>query len=136
MKTMISILVILLVATGCASLFPSSHTPQGTDTKPVKEPTPEEKKVVGTYELKRGTNTYRMVFLDNGVAERYHNGSLDTVKAKWFIGDKVLYFAYSTGAMTVYRINPDGKLTASSQRANGEHGFVKAEEEQHSIKIK
>ena len=61
-----------------ADAFESEETPttntnkaDGTTEKPVKELTAEEKKVVGTYELKEDGFTFRGVLLENGVDDWY-----------------------------------------------------------------
>ena len=80
-------LIIGLLVVGCGETCPPPMPPEKTDTnestpttntnkvdgtteKPVKELTAEEK-VVGTYEAKVDTRTFKGVFLENGKAESY-----------------------------------------------------------------
>ena len=97
MKTLI-VLVLGLLAVGCATL------------------TPEQKKlealrdsVVGEYEWKsKDGNTYKKVFLDNGIEEYYINGKKQW-ELKWSIG----------GFTKIYRINTDKSITMIANIVSG-----------------
>ena len=98
MKNLILVIVALLVG-GCAS----------TPDKPVKELTLREK-VVGTYEVKRLSYTFRHVFLDNGTVEFYTNGRKDGEGLKWSLVENEIHIKFSN-YVSVYRINPDNSIT-------------------------
>jgi hypothetical protein len=131
MKVLIPILIGLLVV-GCGkdkqstNTNESSNTPEksakkkveketpskvddknSTTAKPVKELTAEEK-VVGTYEFKHDKDTYRLVFLDNGIAENYHNDGAKIV-ARWSVVDGEIHADHN--GIVVFRINKDGSIT-------------------------
>ena len=95
MKTLI-ILVVGLLSIGCL--------------------TPEQKQkalrdsVVGEYVFKdEDGNTYKEVFLDNGVLEGYINGD-KLIDYKWSIVNGEIHAQYDYG-IGVYRINPDKSIT-------------------------
>ena len=68
MKVLISILMGLLLL-GCGKGNQTANeSPKET---PIKEITKED--VVGTYEFNNGENTYRYIFLENGVVKFYTN---------------------------------------------------------------
>ena len=70
------------------------------------------KSVTGAYEHKRGEDTFRMVFLENGISERYANGKKEEKEGKWKISEEgELHDTYSNGYIWVYRINKDGSIT-------------------------
>ena len=46
------------------------------------------KSVTGAYEHKRGEDTFRMVFLENGISERYTNGKKEEKEGKWKISEE------------------------------------------------
>jgi len=92
-------LVIGLLAVGCGNS---------------KELTAEEKKVVGTYELKEkratGSFTLRVVVLDNGAVEAYANGKKHG-EGKWIISKEGGMHIIGEGETEVFRINKDGSIT-------------------------
>ena len=70
------------------------------------------KSVTGAYEHKRGEDTFRMVFLENGISERYANGKKEEKEGKWKISEEgELHDTYSNRYIWVYRINKDGSIT-------------------------
>ena len=84
MKRTLIVLVVGLLAVGCASLRDS---------------------VVGEYERKdEDGNTYKRVFLDNGVYEYHYNGKKEE-EFKWSIVDGEIHIEYGSGVFNVYRIN-------------------------------
>ena len=115
-------LIIGLLVVGCGKQeqtdtnesTPTTNTNEvdGTTAKPVKELTLEEK-VVGEYEAKLYGNTYKQVFLENGVYEWYQNGK-KIIEHKWSIVDGEIHIEYDAVALqkiTVFRINPDKSIT-------------------------
>ena len=70
------------------------------------------KSVTGAYEHKRGENTFRMVFLENGISEGYHNGKKREEEGKWKLTKEgELHDTYSNGNILIFRINKDGSIT-------------------------
>ena len=70
------------------------------------------KSVAGTYEIKRGEDTYRAVLLENGIVEAYLNGKKREEEGKWKISkDGELHLTEPIGNILVYRINKDGDIT-------------------------
>ena len=123
------VLIIGLLVVGCGEVENGAykHRPKQTDTnestpttntnkanvttvKPVKELTLEEK-VVGEYEYKSDKNTYRWIFLDNGIGEYYINGKKHSIEAKWSIVDKEVHIERENRAVSVFRINTDESIT-------------------------
>ena len=71
---------------------------------------PTIKSVAGTYEGKKDGVTHRVVFLENGVYQAYHNGK-KAGKAKWEVSkDGELHLEENVGIL-VLRINKDGSIT-------------------------
>ena len=93
---------------------PTTNTNEvsGTTEKPVKELTKEEKKVVGTYEMKEGEDILKLVFLENGVYEFYENGKKD-YEDKWSIvdGEIHVFLDKMSYMISVSRINKDNSIT-------------------------
>ena len=115
MKTLISILFVLLVV-GCGTLTPEEQPVntdgnKSTEGKLVRKLTAEEEKVVGEYELKLDGDSYKWVFLDNGVLEWYKNGKKIEVEYKWKIVGKEIHLDSPFGYKSVYRINKDRSIT-------------------------
>ena len=101
MKTLIPILIGLLVV-GCGT--PDSNV---TEEATVIQPTRED--VVGSYEHKREKLTFRVVLLDNGVAEHYLNDTkID--EDKWRIVGKEIHIEDKDGNVGVHRIGSDGSI--------------------------
>ena len=92
MKNLI-LLIAVMVLSACASM-------------------PTVKSVTGAYEHKRGEDTFRMVFLENGISERYANGKKEEKEGKWKISEEgELHDTYSNTYIWFYRINKDGSIT-------------------------
>jgi hypothetical protein len=93
---------------------PTTNTNEvdGTTAKPVKELTKEEKKVVGTYEMKEGEDILKLVFLENGVYEFYENGKKD-YEDKWSIvdGEIHVFLDKMSYMISVSRINKDNSYS-------------------------
>lgn len=78
-----------------------------------------EEKIVGTYERIHGENTYRGIFLKSGVMEEYKNDK-KVKDLNWQITDNEIYlFKSKDGAFGVFRIEPNGDLTAIAGAENG-----------------
>ncbi len=129
MKVLISILIGLLVV-GCGK-EKAVNTDDGKSTKakPIKELTAEEK-MVGEYEREdEFGDTYKYIFLENGVVEEYENGkegdrqhgSLLHPPLKWGINKKgELYIIYEiNGDSWIYSINEDRSITYIAHRMLG-----------------
>ena len=116
MKTLVLLSTILLLG-ACAT---NTHKENSTPAKHVKELTPEEKKIVGTYELKNGGDTFRNVFLDNGVLEAFEKGKKCEEEYKWTIVGKEVHVEWGNGRVLIYRINSDGSLTDIATIIGGE----------------
>ncbi len=82
-------------------------------TKPVKELTAEEEKVVGTYELelKKFGETHRYVLLDNSTVEYYLDGKKEEAEHKWSIVDEEVHIERENSAVSVFSINKDESIT-------------------------
>ena len=115
-------LIIGLLVMGCGKQeqtdanesTPTTNTNEvsGTTEKPVKELTKEEKKVVGTYEMKEGEDILKLVFLENGVYEFYENGKKD-YEDKWSIvdGEIHVFLDKMSYMISVSRINKDNSYS-------------------------
>ena len=137
-------LIIGLLVVGCGKqeqtdtneLTPTTNTNEvdGTTAKPVKELTLREK-AIGTYEIKKDGDTYRVVLLETGIVEKYRNGKKHDEEDKWKIVDGELHIIHE-GGIAVFRINKDGSLTGIADIEDGKReDFPK--ENQHTIqKIK
>ena len=115
------ILVIGLLVVGCG-------TPADNTTKP----TPQmgltlSEKVVGTYEIKEGGETYRAVFLANGFVEDYENGKKLENKSKWKIAKGELHVIHDSGYIVVRRINPDKSITSIATIRDGKRTDIPEE---------
>ncbi len=102
--------------------FPKRTAPQRTYKKinqPIRSLTLEEKKFAGTYERKIRSNTYRWVFLDNGIAEHYRNGNKYSSDREWSIVDNELHVKYPNSEVGVFKINPDNSITHVANISNG-----------------
>ena len=91
---------------------PTTNTNEvdGTTAKPVKELTLREK-AIGTYEIKKDGDTYRVVLLETGIVEKYRNGKKHDEEDKWKIVDGEIHIIEGSGHMDVIRINKDGSIT-------------------------
>ena len=122
MRTLI-ILVVGLLAAGCGKPEQPVNTYENkkrvgflshrTEAKPVKKLTPEEKEVVGTYELelKKFGETHRYVLLDNSIVEYYLDGKKEEEEHKWSIVDKEVHIERENRAVSVFSINKDESIT-------------------------
>ena len=100
MKSLLLVLVMLLV--GCGTLD-SNVTEEATVIQPTRED------VVGSYEHKREKLTFRVVLLDNGVAEHYLNDTkID--EDKWRIVGREIHIEDKDGNVGVHRIGSDGSI--------------------------
>jgi len=77
---------------------------------PVKELTLEEK-VVGTYEAKKDGDTWKFVFLENGIMEDYKNGKKYGLDSPWKLVNRKIHVEDGAGGITVMSINKDGSVT-------------------------
>mgnify|MGYP001178398119 CR=1 FL=1 len=110
MRTFI-ILVLGLLAAGCGKSGVESIK------EPVKELTKED--AVGSYELKIGEDTYKLVILQNGQGDGYINGK-KTAEATWNIAGKELHNMNSLHKNTaVYKLEPSGDLTVIATIEDG-----------------
>ena len=79
--------------------------------------TAEEEKIVGTYEVKIGEDTGKLVLLENGKAKGFSNGD-QVVTDKWKVIRKEVHVI--GGSYTVfYRIEKSGDLTRIAQITRG-----------------
>ncbi len=109
-KTLLLFLMLLLV--GCAT--PSIERKVNASIR-----LSLEEKIVGTYERTHGGNTYKGVFLKSGVMEEYKNDK-KVKDLNWQITDNEIYlFKSKDGAFGVFRIEPNGDLTAIAGAENG-----------------
>ena len=92
------ILVVGLLSVGCL-------TPEQKQQKTLRD------SVVGEYEHKHNNgNTYKYVFLDNGIQEDYINGK-KLVEAKWSVVKGEIHIKSDSGVISVWRINTDKSIT-------------------------
>jgi len=105
--------------------------------KPVKELTAEEK-VIGTYEVRVDGETFRDVYLENGVVEGYVDGKKDEEEGKWSITKEgELYVIDEGGATYIFRINKDRSLTVIAYiLKDGKRADVSKEDQLTFKKIK
>ena len=105
--------------------------------------TPTVKSVAGTYERIEDGDTYRIVFLDNGIAEAYLNGKKREGEGEWSISkDGELYLvgknALGKNVTNIYvnRINKDGSITQIADIYEGKREDIPKEDQPTSKKIK
>ena len=110
MKYITLIIGLLVVGCGKQEQADTNESTPTTTEKPVKELTLEEK-VVGTYEIKEGEYTYRVVLLETGIVEKYRNGKEHDEEDKWKIVDGEIHIIEGSGHIDVIRINKDGSIT-------------------------
>ena len=96
------------------------------------------KSVAGTYERKTGEDTFRMVFLENGISEGYHNGKKREEEGKWKISEEgEIHFTDSRdGDIGVFRINPDSSITVIAGIRDGKRRGMPKEKIKTLKKIK
>ena len=96
----------------------------------------EGKRVIGTYELKRGERIVRLALLEGGVAQYHFNGEKQEEKLKWSVVDKEAYIEYANNNIEALRINPDGTLTHIAYIDNGKRLDTSEEEQSTYQKTK
>ena len=74
--------------------------------------------VVGEYEGKGDGNTFKYVYLENGVYEHYNNGKKDA-ETTWSIVDGETHVKSSSGFIYVHRINTDKSITYIAKIVDG-----------------
>ena len=131
MQRILIVLAVGLLVAGCEET-----------EEPVKEElTLEEQKalrdsVVGEYESKHENgDTFKYVYLENGVYEFYSNGKKQGVD-KWSIVDGEIHVEFGSGLFNVYRINPDKSITSFAGIENGKRIDIPKEFQNTKIKIK
>ena len=78
-----------------------------------------EEKLVGSYELKIGEDTFKLVIFQNGQGDGYINGK-KTAEATWKIAGKELHNKNSLHKNTaVYKIESNGNLTVIATIEDG-----------------
>ena len=139
------VLVVGLLAVGCGGskekAAPKSQAkvdvmPKVEAKGEVKELTLEEK-VVGTYEVSLGEDTMRMVFLVNGIVERYENGKKEEEEGNWKITAQGEIHLNPEGKNFLFRINEDGSITIVARiDADGKREEAPKEDQETFKKIK
>ena len=143
MKVLISIVIALLVV-GCGKKeqpnvgkpapTTNANKGNGTEAKPVKELTLEEK-VVGEYESIYNGKTYKRVFLKNGIVEWYVNGK-KRAEYKLEIVNGEIRAAFGSEYKDIYRINIDRSITHIAYIDYGEREDFPKEEQVTYKRIK
>ena len=138
-------LVIGLLVFGCGKQekavtnesTPTTNTNEvdGTTEKPIKELTAEEKKVVGTYEMKEGEDILKLVLLENGIWESYEKSKKDG-DGKWVISKEGEMHITDEDGTGVLRINKNGSLTAIAEIIRNKREDIPKEEQVTIKKIK
>jgi len=122
MKAMILLLAVVLVG-GCAS-------PSGKALM---------KQVIGTYEMKDGGATLRIVFLKSGIMEGYKDGVKEKRGGKWTVKDGEVHVEDSSGSTVdtgIFRIEPNGDLTGIAGIKNGKRKNTPEDQRMTIKKIK
>ena len=88
--------------------------------------------VVGEYERKPNGDTYKDVYLENGIFEWYVNGKKQ-VEYKWSIVDGEIHVKWNSGVTQVYRINTDKSITEIADIRNGRR-TDRPKEDQYTLK--
>ena len=132
MKSLI-VLVVGLLAVGCATMKDicvQLGISKASSTEMFPEPDPPlpreieiRDSMIGEYESIYNGNTYKRVFLDNGINEYYVNGKKGIRESKWSIVDGEIHFKKIIGSQMmgnslslhetylVWRINTDKSIT-------------------------
>ena len=122
MKSLI-VLIAGLLAVGCATL------------------TPEEKQkdfrisVIGIYEHTGRNNTFKWVFLENGIAEYYRNGKQGG-EFKWAIVGGEKHVDGGVAGIEVYRINKERSIAQIAYISDGKRTDFSKEDQLTYKKIK
>ena len=112
MKNLITI-IIMLVTVGCGK----------------SEAERLEESVAGSYELKFGKDTFKLVILQNGQGDGYINGK-KTAEATWKIAGKELHNMNSFLKKTaVYKIEPNADLTVIATIEDGKRTDLPKEDQ-------
>ena len=112
---------------------PKPADQNATKAKPVKELTSED--VVGSYEARGGGDSYKQVFLDNGVYEWHVIGKKEW-GAKWKIVNRELHIDIGDGYISVWKINEDNSITKIAYIEDGKRTGLPKEPPLTYIKIK
>jgi hypothetical protein len=94
----------------------------------------EERDIVGTYEWMSGTNTYRHVFLDNGIQEWYVDGKNQNKDSKWSLVENELHIVYPNGNVNFWKVNPDNSITLIAYIKNKKRTDTPKEEQRTTWK--
>ena len=94
-------------------------------------------KAVGTYEAKKDGDTYKWVFLENGVTEGYENGK-KYEEGKWSISKEgEMHIIDDVGDILVLSINKDGSITwIADIDKDGKREAIPKEDQETFKKIK
>ena len=133
-KQIIAILIVGMLAVGCATL-----TPEEKQQKALRD------SVVGEYSYSYGGLVpslvsevkLKLVLLENGVYELYsHDNNFSNAELKWSIENKEIHLMPNPRVISVFRINKDGSITAIAAIIDGkrEDGEVKSHQTYKKIK--
>ena len=122
-------LIIGLLVVGCATLTPEQKQKALRDI------------VVGEYGYvnKDNNDTWKYVFLENGVYEWYNNGKKGGEK-KWTISNGEIHVKREKdilnirACITVYRINPDKSITYTADIYSSGKREANRKEDEHTFK--
>ena len=102
----ILLMMVVLCMSGCGKKFP------------------DRADVIGAYELSEGSKTLRLEFKADGIVHSYMNGIFaDARLATWALNEGEVRMINQYGQCLVYRVEPDGSLTAIRKefvKPNGE----------------
>jgi len=110
-------------------------------SEPAKKLTLKERAVlkertVGAYEYIIDGDTYRDVFLENGIAEGYKNDKKEE-EANWSISKEgEIHAEFKDGFVVIGRINLDGSITAIAVMKDGVRTYLPKDEQRTAKKIK
>ena len=153
MKVLIPILIGLLVV-GCGPEEDEGNNSVGTvigpkpnpvKPKPTRELTPEEKKIVGTYERRGPTGIiFGFALLDNGIMEYQKNGKKTTRNEwnqiveyrKWSLVGNEVHAFMDDNTVWVFRINPDISIIYIAEIKYGKRDDIEKYSGDHTITYK
>jgi len=102
----------------------------------LKEQAVLKEKAIGAYEYIIDGDTYRDVFLENGIAESYKNDKKEE-EANWSISKEgEIHLEVKKGFVAIGRINPDGSITAFAVIEDGIRIYLPKDEQLTGKKIK